>query len=555
MLDKTNYLHKLDVVEKVMSKHGLVNTLADDLNRLRMAIENHSFRVLMMGCFSAGKSAFLNQLTGRNLLKESQAPETAIAAELVYDTDEFIEAVSLSGERRRFPMQYDALLSPEEWTYLVYHVDSDFLKAHPDLILVDMPGLDSNLELHNKAIAQYITRGSAYILLVSCEDGTLKKSTSDFIREVAQYPQSISCFVSKSDLKEGQEIGQIVAQIQAEISGIYGEQVSASPISVFNRNFTESVESEIVRFAPQQLFEQKYTQSINSLISTSVATLCAAQKTMALDVEAIDQEIERCAKRRDEIKCNLDQSKKDLERKYSRKVIPSILDDVERGLMEQADRLTSALTISPEAFNASVNSILRPILFNSTQQHITDSFDEYVGQFNMSFLDDDSDEFRQSVMGGLNLVSSFVEQIKEGAEKASSRETAKRGYEAIASVLAIVTDFINPVLEIIVVFLPTIMSFISKLNRQSQYDDLRQKIQQVVIPEIVTKISPQIESAVCETRDSMLEELEMKMEHIISAQEAALSKALEEKTKITDDFQAKHSAYQADIDLLNQQKI
>ena len=165
-----------------MIKFQLEDAFSNEIEKLRDAIDEYAFRILMIGGFSAGKSAFLNTLLSREtLLKEDQAPETTIATELVHDEAEFIEAVNAKGEKTRFLIKEGDSLSPKDWRYLIYHVNSPFLKTHPNVILVDMPGLDSNISNHNMAIAQYISKGSAYILLVSCEDGTLKESTSDFL--------------------------------------------------------------------------------------------------------------------------------------------------------------------------------------------------------------------------------------------------------------------------------------------------------------------------------------------------------------------------------------
>ena len=46
-----------------------------------------------MGSFSAGKSALINAMLQRELLEENQRPETAIASELLFGDEEYIEAV------------------------------------------------------------------------------------------------------------------------------------------------------------------------------------------------------------------------------------------------------------------------------------------------------------------------------------------------------------------------------------------------------------------------------------------------------------------------------
>ena len=470
MVDKHAYSDKLDAIQEIIKRRQLEAPVVDDLHGLRENLRDYAFRILMIGGFSSGKSAFLNTLLDREaLLKESQAPETTIATELVYDEAEFVEAVSASGEHKRFLLEDAATLSPVDWRYLIYHVRCQFLKEHPNLVFVDMPGLDSSIEYHNKAIAQYISKGSAYILLVSCEDGTLKRSTSEFLQEVTQYPQSITCFVSKTDLRPEEETLRTVEQIRNEIAVIYGDTVPVQPLSVYDKDFAGKVEKELGRFDPQKLFELRFRPAVNALIATCRTALQTACDALSLDTHELNREIESCKAARDRLKQKLAQEKEELERKYGRQVIPAVLSDVEQALAQQAERLTSALTVSPDAFNAAVNSILRPVLYNSSQKNISASFDEFVEHINPAdFSIGDGEALQQSVRDGLELLRGYAESLRQNGEESQSRKDGKQIYQIVTGALAILTDFINPVLELIIVFLPTIFDLIKKLNQKAQ---------------------------------------------------------------------------------------
>ncbi len=540
MVNKTGYLQKLDGILNIMRKCQLEDAVSNEIEKLRDAIDEYAFRILMIGGFSAGKSAFLNTLLSREtLLKEDQAPETTIATELIYDEAEFIEAVNAKGEKTRFLIKEGDSLSPKDWRYLIYHVNSPFLKTHPNVILVDMPGLDSNISNHNMAIAQYISKGSAYILLVSCEDGTLKESTRDFLWEVTQYPQSITCFVSKSDLKVDRETAEVAETIRSEIAVAYGRSVPVCNISVFDEDFIKKAQDVIEAFDAQTLFEEKYRTAINAVISTGQAALSTAADAMSLDLQTINQNISACTKNRDNLKRKLVQEKAELGRKYDRQVIPAVLEDIENALLGQTGRLTQALTVSGEAFNACVNSILRPILVNSAQQHIVSSFDEYIEHLDLNnLMGEDNEAVRQSIADGLELVRSYAHTVQENARKAGLRQGRGRSYELITGAIAIATDFVSPIIELAIVFLPLIFEVAAGINQKSQYEDLEQKVRNVVIPEIVSKLQPQITAAIQEMRDAMLEELQANLDETINAQEMALQQALEKRQQATDDFNA-----------------
>lgn len=539
MIDKNRLKGILTKFNSIMAEQHLLGTITNESERVAASIDGYSFRVLMIGGFSSGKSAFLNTLLGRELLKEAQAPETTIATELRYDKEEYIEAFTSNDDSIRFELGNLPNIVPENWRFLVYHIDAPFLQANPDITFVDMPGIDSNLEEHNKAIAQYIPRASAYILLVNCADGTIKKSTEDFLGEVAQYPQSLACFASMTDLRTAEDVATVCAQIEAEIKKVYGSQIPVTPISVYDEDFKEKASMALSQFNPQDLFEKKFEGELKALISLGKSILQTAYDAQSLDVSTIDRRISELETTRSKLINKLDQEKAAITRKYNKQVIPAILLDLERALEAKADQLAAALTVSHEAFNASVNSIVRSTLYTSTEQHIGNSFDEFVNSFNLSFLDEDNEELKNAILDGLRLVSNYITQYRESFQTYENNNSAaiKKTFSGVAAAVAITTNIINPLIELVIVFLPTIMDLFSGINRQAQFEELKRKVQLVVVPEIVSKLTPQITMAVCETRDSMITEIECKMKEILDAQEETLKKCREEKATATQEFE------------------
>lgn len=540
MIDKSGLKGVLAKINSIMAEQHLSEAIRMESNRISASIDDYGFRVLMIGGFSSGKSAFLNTLLGRELLKEAQAPETTIATELRYDTEEYVEAITSDDRSIRFELGGIPDIVPDDWRYLVYHVDAPFLKANPDIIFVDMPGIDSNLENHNKAISQYIPKGSAYILLVTCADGTLKKSTEDFLGEVTQYHQSLACFASMADLRTPEDVAKVCGQIESEIKKVYGSLIPVTPISVYDQDFNEKASAALSQFNPQDLFEKKFASELNALIAFGKSILQTSHDAQSLDVSAIDRRIAELETTKTELKRKIELEKAQIAKKYSKQVIPAILLDLERALESRVDQLTTALTVSHEAFNASVNSIIRTTLYTSTEQHIENSFDEFVDSFDLSFLDEDSEELKAAIMEGLHLVSSYITQYGDDCqsfEKNNNAENFRKAFSGVATTVAIATDFINPLIELVIVFLPTIMDLFAGINRQTKFEDLKRKVQLVVVPEIVSKLTPQITTAVCETRDTMISEIECKMEAILEGQEDTLRKCMEEKASLAESFE------------------
>lgn len=532
MIDKKYIRNRLDSIMQVMSGLHLLNeNLEQEYHRIAEEIDRYSFRILMTGGFSSGKSTFLNLLLDRDLLKVNQTPETAIATELVYGPQEYLEAVDNQGNTQTFPLDCDTVFLPKDWRYLVFHVTADFLRENPDIVLVDMPGLDSDVEWHNKAIAQYIARGSAFLLFVSCEDGTLRKSVGDFLQEVASYPQSVSCFISKCDLRPAQQVEEACQQVSRDIVRLYQEPVPLETIAYDDPDFQAKAQKALLGFNAQMLFEKKFSGEIAAFIALCRAVVQTAKMSQQLDVSDLDSKIEELTQNEKKLIDEFDQQKAEIKRKYMQSVLPAIREDLEQALMMQVDQLTNALTVSPEAFNAVANRVIRTVLYKSTQQHVEESFDEFVNQLDLSFLENqDNAALKEALTQGLHLIASDLEGLRQSsAEKAKAEGNFKRAYQGIASVLAIATDVVNPLIELLIVFLPTILDLFSGLGRQARYDDLRNKVQSSVIPQILEKLDPEIEDAVCKIRDAGLAELENKTKRVLDTQRATLQDRKKQK--------------------------
>lgn len=538
MIDKKSIRTRLDSIMQVMSGLHLQNeNLEQEYHRIADEIDRYSFRILMTGGFSSGKSTFLNLLLDRDLLKVNQTPETAIATELVYGPQEYLEAVDNQGNTQKFSLDCDTVFLPKDWRYLVCHVNADFLRENPEIVLVDMPGLDSNVEWHNKAIAQYIARGSAFLLFVGCDDGTLRKSVGDFLQEAASYPQSVSCFISKCDLRPPQQVEEVRQQISRDIVRLYQEPVPLETISYDDPDFQSKARKALLGFNAQLLFEKKFSGEIAAFVSLCKSVVQTARMSQRLNVSDLDDKIEELTQTEKKLTDEFEQQKAEIKRKYMQRVLPAIREDLEQALMMKLDQLTSALTVSSEAFNALANRVIRTMLYKSTQQHIEESFDEFINQLDLSFLEDqDNAALKEALTQGLRLVASDLEGLRQSsAEKSKADGRFKQAYQGVASVLAIATDVINPLIELLIVFLPTILDLFSGFGRQARYDDLRNKVQSSVIPQILEKLDPEIEDAVCKIRDAGLAELEDKTKSVLDTQRAALQdckkqKELREKT-------------------------
>lgn len=97
----------------------------------------------------------------------------------MYGPSNYVEAYS-DGQMERVTPQEACELDANRYSYLRWYLRSEALAGIRGYTLVDMPGFNSNIQAHNKAILRYIDKAAAYLLVIDAEDGGIKQSMGDF---------------------------------------------------------------------------------------------------------------------------------------------------------------------------------------------------------------------------------------------------------------------------------------------------------------------------------------------------------------------------------------
>lgn len=90
MLNKEKFNEDIQVLDNMSNKYSIA-TIENDIQTCRQNISDFNVKLMFVGGFSAGKSALINTILGRDLLVEGQLPQTAIATELKYSDREYAE--------------------------------------------------------------------------------------------------------------------------------------------------------------------------------------------------------------------------------------------------------------------------------------------------------------------------------------------------------------------------------------------------------------------------------------------------------------------------------
>ena len=557
MVQKNLYLDKILATEKILTKYKN-DDLIQNSSDIEQDINSWAFRVVLIGGFSAGKSAFLNKLIGQNLLAEAQGPETSIPTEISWAAMDFCEAVLSDGTVKRLD---DLKNAPKDAEFLKLHLNAKFFKDRPEIVIVDFPGLDSNLETHDKAIASYIGRGSAFILFVPASNGVLQESERRFVTEAARYPQGLACFISKRDLVPPRQAEDVANYVKRQISEIYGEDIPISIISSKDDSqeiFLEKAASAVDAFSPQELFNLTFTPKINLVIRKGLTTISSMIEASKLDTSELNEKISSCERRRKELLQKLERECAELDRKYQREIIPGIVARVSSALNGSISSLTDAALSGQARFSSAVQAIIRPIL-NDVPEKISASLRTVTSNILLSIPKSDNenstsedDRLRQMIIDAADVITAPI------IAKNPDTQNNKKGSGVGTSVAAVTAAMVNPYLGFAVALAPVVAELIvafrgnraAEVAQSNRREQVRTHLEESVIPDILRKLESDITPAMLETRDEMIEKIKSSIAEAISIEEKALQDAKKQIEEAKKDYANRVTELEKDYEAL-----
>ncbi len=150
-----------------------------------------------------------------------------------------------------------------------------------------MPGIGSGLERHDAAIFNYINSGTAFVLIVDAEQGSLRGSTMTFMQELSQYNMHPAILISKIDKKTDSEVKAIKEYIEYQLSKLGSTDSFVGTVCSVNNDlngFTTYLESLNPEALVREKLNKKFRYIVNSVIEQINLRIQIKDKDIA-DVE------------------------------------------------------------------------------------------------------------------------------------------------------------------------------------------------------------------------------------------------------------------------------
>lgn len=550
LIDYVDALGKafLDVCERTTP---LLETSAQQFipskNQLLASLREAELVVPVVGGFSTGKSTAINTFIGRDVLPVAITPETAIPTELRYGEEEYLLAIRSPGQQERHDIAALATLGKHAARYEIVQVflNSPELKQIEPFVLVDMPGFDSPLDQHNKAILRYLAKGAYYLFLSNTGDGQLNKQDLRRIEEVRQLGRGFKVFLTKKDLCAENQIEEVKTFVEDQLDTMFDE---AMAVDVFDHSDTTIMIEHLNNANPDTLFDSIHVDRIKDLFYSVDGALNTAINAINKEYEERKKYLAELEKTLAAVKNERERSLKAMESSAVSEIEQRMTSKVERELRSCIEELAVSARSGENALSRAISDIVRSVLI-SDLRNITDRFSkDIVGDYSQSMNFNTNVEFNFKQDWLDNMMKNLHTEVMNALLNASdiNERTSPNMGDGLSKIFISLALIIpNPIFKIIVAILPGIIGqFFDKLSGENEKSKLIQLIDTQVIPSVIRQIKPDINNMLTviskNMKQAVLEEFENKINeqrNIFNNQQKEFEKNEEKCNAYLDDIE------------------
>lgn len=497
--------------------------MRENLGAISSNIDKTELIVPVVGGFSAGKSTIINSFLGQNILPTAITAETALATELRYNETSFYEAIKDSGEVIKFEINESEQIKQRanEFSYLRLYLNNEKLREILPLVLVDMPGFDAPIELHNKAILRYLSEGKYFIVLTSVMDGNLVKSITDELINMNNIGKGFSFCVSKSDLRPKSDVDAVCARIKEQLElllDFHGE------ITAIDNESGAKLGEILKQIDSKELFKKIFLDEIKrnefdaiSFLDTKIAILKSSKDEIKNAIDELKNKILDLQNRGEQ------SIKLPSISNISSNIIASVINEIS----SNSDYLSQVAINNQSNLQTEVNSIVKNTLLREVRENLQEFGKSLIEDFKLDIKDLNLSNFAIGDDWLKNVIDTILATI-ETAIIAIPTTTPQGG-----------------IFKIVAQILKTIISyFVNLFIKDRKADRVKEAIDGQIIPEIRAKLSSEVPIILQEkineivhiVSDGFKQKLQQKIDEI--------SASLQKENTNLDDINAKISVLQ-----------
>ncbi|WP_294907344.1 dynamin family protein [Tatumella sp. UBA2305] len=491
-------------------------------------VENTQLLLPVIGAFSAGKSSLLNMFMGAPVLPVGIAPETELATELHFAKESWLQAIRHDGSEDRLAPEDLPHVNKKsaEYSHLRLYINSPALEAITPLILVDMPGYGSSLESHNKALSYYLPRGVHFIVVTSVEDGTVTQSMLRNLDNIKTYESDFSFILSKTNLRAPEQVQEITTYIDEQLQLYFGAEKQIIELGNQSANALSDLLGAV---DPERLFHNLFIDRLKDQNFDLINQINFASNIIKNSESSNADALLSLEGALAELIAQRDKTEREMNYRFSAPLVTRCINAIEHDLTNQVDRLAHISTTqnASPTLEREISDIIRGNLTERIKREMDQISSELIDELSLSLAKNNAmmvtldpnwvTNIAVKTEGKLKAVSSFLENMSSNF---AAKENAGKYYRLLSTVLAVTTNVLNPVLELVIVFLPDILRLFSASGAQER---ARANLLNTVFPGIKSEMRKALPIIVDEQLTILLNNVSNEFEGQINQQKTLIA--------------------------------
>lgn len=538
----------LQSLEDICTRYPqLAADLIKNIEQLKRDINSFSAYVPFIGLFSAGKSALLNCYIGMDVLPVDQPATTSLATELRFGEKKQLALVDENGKEHFFEnMPSDAEEANSTafsgYSKAVCFAPSKKLQELNGVIPVDMPGTDSGIEAHTQALFQYLYQGTAFVVVVDAASGTLPPTIGQILQNISESKKRVFLVVHKSDKYSEEKLSSVSALLLDQMENILARRPILLVTSIFTPETPDILHNMLSSLEVQQLLFENFAPAINQYSIRLANQLSTLSQGLIEDTSALDSAIFAASQAQKDATALFEKNKRKIQNDFSEGAVRKTVAEVDNELEANIETLCDAALEGEHSLSIRLGHVVESCVARSLRQGIEMQLNAVA--IDLKSLDSMNIESLQGAIKGATQGTAQLLSI-------ALRGMAKGGklYKVLSTTLAVMTDVIAPIVEILIIFLPDIINFFSDQEGKRR-QHIKTQFRSRLFPDIRVKLEESLRSTVPELGQRAIEAVEADFKAILDEREAALKEALRQKDDHEVDVDQRRSVYAKDIQQL-----
>lgn len=309
-----DYKDKFKQLIEIQEKYGIDS---EESKKIYEGRDSYHVNTPVVGNFSTGKSSMINAVIGKPLLGVEITPETAVPTEIYYGDNkvyEYDKGEIVERSIEELPLKG---LTIQTTDLVKIEFDNEFLKEIKTVNIVDLPGFDTNFELHNRAIDQYLPNSLAYLLVVSSDEPVLKESISEFLKELKVYNMPVYVVITKCSRLDDDELAECKDLLKKLVGKIVErDDVKVACVDSYGRVNVDELKDILREIQSQtgRIFVNKYSKALKQSSMLAEVYLMERIDKACLSASRLEEEEEKIKRKMDDISIEIEKEKQNFDR-------------------------------------------------------------------------------------------------------------------------------------------------------------------------------------------------------------------------------------------------